>query len=80
MYELLKEYKTKHGHTQVPLAFVNEESGESLGAWANHQRRCYSRMKAGSSSESLTQVRIDKLNELGFEWTVPVFAQQTESP
>ena len=57
-YELLIEYKNQYGDCRVSKSFDKE-----LNIWVGLQRRGYKR-------KTLLQERIDKLNELQFEWTV----------
>jgi hypothetical protein len=57
MYTDLIAYKSKHGHTNPP------DSSGPLGKWVNDQR-----YKANKSK--LLKHRIQKLNEIGFEWAI----------
>ena len=54
----LVQYKTKHGDCNVP-----QRQGP-LGKWVHHQRCNYKEGK-------LSQDRINRLNDIGFEWTLP---------
>jgi superfamily II DNA or RNA helicase len=56
-FESLKAFQNREGHCRVPS--VHEESGLSLGRWAQHQRE----RKGKLSAE-----RIKRLNDLGFSW------------
>ena len=58
-YEELKEFKAKHGHVMVPYDY-NEN--RKLGSWVKTQRYAY-RVK----KPTLTKVRIQMLEKLGFE-------------
>lgn len=53
----LQTYKDKHGHANVPIAYVSE-SGYKLGTWCGNVR---TRMKKNPDAE-----RLAKLAELGF--------------
>mmetsp|Transcript_13816 Transcript_13816/g.33438 ORF Transcript_13816/g.33438 Transcript_13816/m.33438 type:complete len:556 (+) Transcript_13816:179-1846(+) len=63
--EELKQFKADHGHTNVPK---NVEF-KSLGRWVNNQRQYYKKREQGESS-SLTEDRINSLEELGFIWSM----------
>jgi hypothetical protein len=64
MYERLKEYKAAKGNARVPRTYKEDKS---LGAWVRRQRREYKKQKSGSKGY-ITDDRIAKLNELGFDW------------
>jgi len=61
-YDELKEFKEKNGHCNVPF------SSGMMGNWVIRQRKLY---KQGRLSED----RVAKLNELGFQWSV--FSQES---
>ena len=61
MFLLLKDYKMKHGHCNVPT-----NSGK-LGSWVNNQRIKYRKMKE-KNDRTLSNEQIDKLESIGFEW------------
>ena len=67
--EELKLYKCRHGDCNVPAAKYNEN--QSLGYWVERQRTRY-------KHSTLTEERINMLNDIGFEWTVPPNANKTE--
>ncbi|EJK50105.1 hypothetical protein THAOC_30961, partial [Thalassiosira oceanica] len=56
-FKELLDYRSGHGDCNVP------QSQGKLGTWVNHQRTAY---MAGS----LAQGRIDRLNSIGFKWTL----------
>ena len=60
--ELLLKYKTEKGDCCVPSSFKTDDGGE-LGKWAAQQRNAYKK-------ELLAPDRVEKLNEIGFEWDV----------
>lgn len=64
-YELLRQYAERHGHVLVPR--LCEVPG--LGDWVTDQRRQYKAWKQGQSTQ-LTQERRDKLEAIGFAWSV----------
>ena len=58
-YDLLEEYKEKHGNIDVPTQYVVDNI--QLGRWLGTQRNMYKENK-------LSEERIKKLNELGMNW------------
>jgi Helicase associated domain len=64
----LKAYKDEHGDTDVPLKYPKNIA---LGAFVNRQRTEYRKVQQGVHS-SLTEKRINSLNELGFKWQLRV--------
>ena len=52
-------YHKREGHCDVPR--IHKEDGENLGTWVNTQRRAVKK-------ESVSDVRVRRLEELGFEW------------
>lgn len=63
MYEQAKIYYEQKGNLDVPKRYFTPE-GYSLGLWLLTQRRVYNDTVNGI----LTQVQIDKLNEIGMRW------------
>lgn len=63
-YQAAKAYYQTYGDLNVPAAY-RTESGIQLGVWIGSQRRLYN----GNYHGSLTQDRIDKLNQIGMVWT-----------
>jgi len=63
--ELVK-YKKKHGDCLVPSRY---EQNRKLGKWVNRQRQEYKKWLNGVNA-SITQERIDQLNEIDFVWEV----------
>jgi len=61
MFNNLKKYKEKVGHTQVPKG----DSDEALCKWVYSQRLEYKKLKLGDATR-LTAVRLQKLNDVGF--------------
>ncbi|GFH44358.1 hypothetical protein CTEN210_00832 [Chaetoceros tenuissimus] len=64
-FNALKEYKSKHGHCNVPCAY---KADDNLGQWVSRIRG----MKSGSTDNSgmhkLTKERIKNLENIGFRW------------
>jgi len=50
-----------------------------LGRWVDSQRQYYKKWKAGTPT-SLTQERIDALNDLGFIWTAQKDDKSDDAP
>ncbi len=63
-FEELKSFKLEHGHCVVPQHF---SQNRALGKWVSKQREHY-RYFLEQKQSAMTQERIDKLNELGFQW------------
>jgi hypothetical protein len=57
-YEELVEFKRQKGHCNVPRKF---QHNEQLGRWVSTQRQFY-------NQEKLSEARVTKLEEIGFEW------------
>lgn len=64
----LWDYKKEHGDVDVPLKY---SKNIALGAFVNRQRTEYRKLQKGSQS-SLTDERLNDLNELGFKWQMRV--------
>ena len=56
-FEELLSYRSEHGDCNVP------QMQGKLGSWVRVQRRAY-------MADSLAQVRIDRLNSMGFKWAL----------
>ncbi|KAG7346386.1 helicase domain protein [Nitzschia inconspicua] len=65
-YEELIKYKEKHGDTRVPQHYSDNRA---LGKWVAKQREQYKLLKKGKHS-FLTPDRLEKLNSIGFVWSV----------
>jgi hypothetical protein len=71
-YTQLKEYKRKHGHVRIPQK-LDEPKG--LGNWVLDQRRRYRERglpedQKSSKKGPMSQEEIDKLESIGFEWSI----------
>jgi len=64
-YEELLEYIKVHGHCNVPATYRHSP----LGTWVGKQREEYKKLKDKKSSQ-LDKYRIDKLNEVEFQWSL----------
>ena len=62
----LREYRLQHGNTLVPKRY---KANPALGNWVNKQRQHYRKLCLPDKQPcSLTQERVDILNQLGFCW------------
>ena len=66
-YFELVEFKKKYGHCIVPKVFPENPS---LGIWVSSQRVKYKRKLKPGSRVSFPKERIDKLETLGFIWSL----------
>jgi len=67
-YILLVQFKREHGHVNVPK---NCASCPALGTWVRNQRAQYKVLMSSSSQPSPEiRSRIEKLEDLGFKWTL----------
>ncbi|KAL3817535.1 hypothetical protein ACHAXA_003708 [Cyclostephanos tholiformis] len=64
-YQELCEYQRQNGHCNVPATYRHSP----LGTWVGKQREEYKKLMAKKSSQ-LDEARINKLNEIGFQWCV----------
>ena len=61
-------FKEEFGHCNVPTRC---ENNPSLGRWCGHMRNAYKKIQMGRKSNSnLSQDRIERLEEIGFQWQV----------
>ena len=70
-YDELLAYKEEHGDTLVPMDARGDSDNKyhKLAMWVNTQRREYRLLQKGKHSQ-LTDERIEKLNQIGFVWSV----------
>ncbi len=61
----LRAFKAKYGHCLVPHTFPNNQD---LARWVKRQRRQYKLMLMGDTASTMTQERVDTLNDEGFIW------------
>ena len=64
MFSALIEYKEEHGDCLVPKRY---EENKKLGFWVAEQRTQYRLLQDGEHSQ-ITEKRIAKLEETGFDW------------
>mmetsp|Transcript_21504 Transcript_21504/g.26385 ORF Transcript_21504/g.26385 Transcript_21504/m.26385 type:complete len:181 (+) Transcript_21504:143-685(+) len=65
-YELC-EYRRLYGDTNVPRRY---EVNPQLGVWVSNQRQYYKKYKTGISGWGMTDSRIKRLEDAGFEWVL----------
>lgn len=65
--EELKLFKFQHGHCNVPKRY---EPNKNLRIWVRNQQIHYRQMLEGSKSGRMTKERVEKLENIGFEWTI----------
>ena len=61
----LKAFKLKYGHCNVPQKYP---ANKSLGIWVNKQRMEYNKRIDGKRKSSLNDIRLEKLQSIGFRW------------
>jgi len=61
MFQLLLEYKQKHGDTAVPFTYA--QNNTKIGKWISNQR-------AAHKTETLLNCRYKMLDSIGFAWKV----------
>ena len=68
----LKVFRMMYNHCDVPSVFP---ANPQLATWVKCQRRQYKAYLAGRSS-TMSQSRLARLNEIGFDWKMRVTIQQ----
>jgi len=66
-YELLRQYYNEKGDSRVPEHHTVD--GVDLGVWANNQRTEYRKLQESKLS-NMTEERINKLEAVGFDWSL----------
>ena len=62
----LTSFKEEFGHCNIPVRY---SGNPSLGQLCSHMRRAYKKMQKGIKTNSkLSQDRIERLEEIGFQW------------
>jgi hypothetical protein len=69
-FEELKAFQREHGHCRVPGVNDKDSATYKLASWVSKQRQRYKLLQQGKKGFVLTEERIQKLNEIGFEWSV----------
>ena len=74
MFGCLEQYKFKYGDTKVPKRYKDDKQ---LGIWVDTQRSQYKKLQqkiangeTDVKSNRLTEDRIQRLNEVGFVWSI----------
>jgi hypothetical protein len=65
-FEELKTYKSQYGHCMVPTHYA---SNPKLGRWV-HTQRHQRRLLQKNKKSTMTERRVQQLDELGFSWEV----------
>jgi len=66
----LLRFKEEFGHCNIPKRYAGNPS---LGEWCSHTRSAYKKIQKGMKANSnLSQDRIERLEEIGFQWKVNV--------
>jgi len=68
--EELRQYKSSRGNCRVRAGKHREGTFSSLGKWVDRQRQMY-KLRAEGKKTALTEERVKRLEEVGFEWAVP---------
>ena len=66
-YQQLLDFKTDHGHCNVPKRF---KENTQLGNWVGKQRYQYKLFMNGDKASQMTQERIDMLEAINFQWSI----------
>ena len=66
----LISFKEEFGHCNVPTSYANNPS---LGKWCSNKRTAHNKIQKGVNTNSnLSQGRIERLEEIGFQWKVRI--------
>ena len=67
----LLRFKEEFGHCNVPQKYSKYSGKPSLGIWCNDARSAYTKIQKGMKPRrNLSQERIERLEEIGFQWQV----------
>lgn len=66
-FEQLKEYQRKHGNCLVPHGYTEDPA---FAEWIHRQRTTHAAMQKEENQNPLFKERMDKLEEIGFNFTV----------
>jgi hypothetical protein len=62
----LLAFEDEFGHCNVPRGYADNPS---LGSWCNNMRNAYTKIQKGMKTKlNLSQDRIERLEEIGFQW------------
>lgn len=64
-------FKKAYRHVLVPFDYIDPKTKEPLGTWLHTVRRDFLQNWGKSPCRILTRERVDSLNRLGVEWTLP---------
>ena len=67
-FHQLKQYKTVHGHSNVPRRSKRNPQHDALGEWVHFQRRQYRNLHSAKTS-TMSIARKKALEILGFQWS-----------
>jgi hypothetical protein len=70
-FEELKAFQKEHGHCRVPGKTSKDSATHQLAWWVSNQRAQYKMLQQGKKSQ-MKEERIQKLNDIGVEWSVSV--------
>jgi len=76
MYQVLIQFRKENGHCNVPKKFP---PNQKLGSWVDYQRTLHRCKRNGSTGNSMTQARVDLMNQIGFRW-LPTLGNDEEVP
>jgi len=65
----LTSFKEEFGHCNIPQGY---SGNPSLGRWSSVMRQAYKKIQNEMNTRNLSQARIERLEEIGFEWKVNV--------
>jgi hypothetical protein len=75
-YRELIAFKEEFGHGNVPVKFANNQS---LGRWCSDMRTSYNNIQKGiKANHNLSQDRVERLEEIGFQWQRVVYDEAFE--
>lgn len=66
-FAALLKFIEKEGHANVPLKYIADMR---LGVWVKHQRAAYKKISEGKTVDMMTQERMERLENVGFQWEV----------
>jgi hypothetical protein len=64
----LENYQKENGHCRVPGLHTKDSETYQLACWVARQRHQYKLLREDKKGFIITDKRIEKLNDIGFEW------------
>jgi hypothetical protein len=64
----LENFQKENGHCRVPGLRIEDSGYYPLACWVARQRQQYKRLRENKTGFIITEERIQKLNDIGFEW------------